>query len=198
RFRKFSIEEKSYAKPYHVAFVGSFDFRKGAMDFPYLLSCLKWRFPTVRLKLFGTQGIFNSREEVLKFFPRNCRSSIDVVPSFKAEHLPDLLRDCHVGVFPSYLESFGFGALEMMCAGLPVVAYDAPGPSDFILPDLLVPTGDKETLTDKVIMLLENNKLLIEKSVEARLAVEKHYLWDDIAARVDEKYRMKLEKKERI
>ncbi|MEJ8800541.1 glycosyltransferase family 4 protein [Pontibacter sp. H249] len=183
-----------YEEPYKVAFVGTYDFRKGALDFPVVLKLLKKRFPTLQLKLLGTRGMFNTPDQVLRFFPKKYHASIEVIPSFKSEDLPQLLTDCQIGVFPSYLESFGFGALEMMCAGLPVVAYDCPGPSDFILPDLLVSIGDPAALAEKVIAVLENKEMLMQKGKEAREKVMADYNWDDIALNVDQAYKSHLKR----
>ncbi|MBT0812298.1 glycosyltransferase family 4 protein [Litoribacter ruber] len=176
-----------------IAFVGTFDFRKGAMDFPVLYEKVKEKFPLLKLKLLGTSGMFYSEKQVLQFFPKHFRNDIEVVPIFQANELPELLNDCDIGVFPSFLESFGFGALEMMCAGLPVIAYDSPGPSDFILPDLLVPTGDINALIEKVIALLKDKALLKQKAKQARETVVKNYCWDDIAKEVDYLYRKHLD-----
>ncbi|WP_299823019.1 glycosyltransferase [uncultured Pontibacter sp.] len=198
RIARFEHNTRTYQASFTIAFVGTFDFRKGAIDFPVFFSRVKERFPAIRLKLLGTRGIFYTEEQVLKFFPKKHHAAIEVIPQFKSDDLPKLLDDCQVGVFPSYLESFGFGALEMMCAGLPVVAYDCPGPSDFILPGLLAPVGDPVTLADKVISLLQEKDLLIEKANQARQAVVENYCWSDIAEKADQYYRHHLEKKDHL
>ena len=182
------------SEPFNIAFIGSFDFRKGAMDFPIIFKSIKKKFPTAKLKLVGTRGMFPSKKQVLNFFPKKYRKDIDVIPNFKAEELEDLVGDCHLGIFPSYLESFGFGALEMMGMGMPVVAYNAPGPCDFILPELLVPIGNTQAMANKVINLLDNPELLKEKSSKARKTVVDEYCWEDIAKKVDNIYHNHLKK----
>jgi glycosyltransferase involved in cell wall biosynthesis len=194
RIERFNGYQPGYTEPFTVAYVGTFDFRKGAMDFPHILEGLKKKSADIKMKLLGTSGMFSTTEEVLRFFPRKYHSSIQVVPKFNANDLPELLSDCQIGVFPSYLESFGFGALEMMCSGLPVVAYDSPGPSDFILSDLLVPAGDHAALTRKIILLFENKVLLEQKSKEAKKTVIERYCWDDIAVDAAKHYCTHLEK----
>lgn len=188
RISDFKECTKDYEKNFKLAFVGTFDFRKGAMDFPFILKKLKKKFPGIILKLLGTKGLFQTKAEVLRFFPKKYHKDIEVIPSFKAEDLPQLLTDCHLGVFPSYLESFGFGALEMMCAGLPVVAYDSPGPCDFVPQDLQVSTGDRKALVRKLFSLLENKTLLEEKAIEARKEVVNNYCWDDITILLEKQY----------
>lgn len=186
RILMFDTNSRKYQEPFTVAFVGTFDFRKGAMDFSTIYGILKKRFPAIKLKLMGT---IYSEDEVLNFFRKKHHASIEVIPKFMSAELPELLKDCHIGVFPSYLESFGFGALEMMCAGLPVVAYDSPGPSDFVLPELLVPAGDKHALAKKILEMLENLEYLEQKARQAREVVISNYCWDDIAKNVDVHYR---------
>ncbi|WPP52904.1 glycosyltransferase family 4 protein [Catalinimonas niigatensis] len=198
RIAKFNSSLRTYQEPFTVAFVGTFDFRKGAMDFPLLLRILKKRFPSIKLKLLGTRGMFYSSAQVLRFFPKKYHTDIEVVPKFDSEDLPNLLDSCHIGVFPSYLESFGFGALEMMCSGLPVIAYDVPGPSDFVLPELLAPIGDYATLSEKIILLLEHRELLEQKAVQVREAVISNYCWEDIARKVDANYRFYLNRLQEV
>jgi glycosyltransferase involved in cell wall biosynthesis len=189
RTQSFKGYDRSYNGPFTIAFVGTFDFRKGAMDFPNILTAIKSKFPDVHLNLLGTNGLFSGTEDVLEFFPEKDHKNITVVPKFKAADLPELLSKSHVGIFPSYLESFGFGALEMMCAGLPVVAYDSPGPVDFILNDLLIKTGDENALAQKTIELLSKPDWLKSQSEAARKRVIEHYCWDDIAAVADQQYK---------
>ena len=109
-----------------VAFVGTFDARKGGADFPEIVRRVVAGVPGCKFRLLGTQ--YRGSDEVMRFFPRALRPSIEVHPRFDPAELPGLLSDCSLGVFPSYFEAFGFGVLEMLAASLPVVAYDAPGP----------------------------------------------------------------------
>jgi len=190
-FQKFT---PNFNEPIGIVYVGTFDFRKGAMDFPYIFERVKQKYPDAKLRLLGTSGMFSTQSEVLDFFPKNLHSSIEVVPKFSANDLPRLLSENHVGIFPSYLESFGFGALEMMSAGLPVVAYDSPGPCDFVLPNLLVPVGDKKLFTDKIMGLLDDRKYLMEKGKEAQQIVSDNYRWEEIAKGVDLIYKEHLQK----
>jgi glycosyltransferase involved in cell wall biosynthesis len=191
RLKLFESIERSFEAAFKIAFVGTFDFRKGAMDFPFIVQRVLKDYPETQFKFLGTKGLFKTIEEVLAFFPKKYHSHIEVKPTFDPLELPELLTDCHIGIFPSYIESFGFGALEMMCAGLPVIGYDAPGPADFLLKDLLVPIGDKQLLAEKVALLLKNKELLVAKSKESK-EVSKRYKWSIIASDVDKIYKQRL------
>lgn len=175
-----------------VAFIGTFDYRKGAMDFKFIINYIKKEFPKAKFVLLGTKGLFSTIEDVLRFLPKRYWNDITVYPRFEPLELPKHLSGCHIGIFPSYFESFGFGALEMMAAGLPVVSYAVSGPSDYAIPELLVPIGDKHNLAKKVVDLFKDNKKLALLSEESKM-ISKKYNWNDIAKKVSEKYKSFIE-----
>jgi glycosyltransferase involved in cell wall biosynthesis len=170
-----------------VAFVGSFDFRKGAADFPEIFAGIRKTIPAARLALFGTSGHFRTADEVRAVFPRDLRPSIDIHPEFDPAALPQLLSPCSVGVFPSYCEGFGFGVLEMLAAAMPVVAYDAPGPPEMLTADYLVRPGDTAAMVEKVVALLRDRSRLDVARREARQCASA-FDWDAIARRTVDAY----------
>ena len=196
RFNTFQKIEKSYKtlieKPV-IAFVGTFDYRKGAKDIKYFLKNIVKKHPNVVFKLIGTKGMFQTKEEVLNYFPIHLRKNLLIIPEFDPLELPHLLNECHLGIFPSYRESFGFGALEMMCSGLPVIAYASAGPCDFILKDLLVDIGNKELFLSKIYNLLKSSDTLKEYSKLAKIIAE-DYQWIKIASTAEQYYNMELER----
>ncbi len=122
-----------------LAFVGTFDQRKGATDLPRIFGWIAKVHPSARLRLLGTRNM--TAVTVRGFFPAALRDRVEVVPEFDPARLPELLRGCSVGLFPSYLESFGFAVLEMLGASLPVFAYDTPGPPMMLPREYLVARG---------------------------------------------------------
>ena len=175
-----------------VAFVGSFDYRKGAGDFAALVKNVVARVPHARFKLLGTAGMFATEAQVRDFFPRALQGNLEIVPRFAAESLPQLLSDCSVGVFPSYREGFGFGVLEMLAACLPVVAYNAPGPPMMLPPEYLVPIGDTRAMSAKVVELLTDAEKLSAARAWAN-ARSRDFTWDEIARGTDAVYRHHLQ-----
>lgn len=63
---------------------------------------------------------------------RGLGGSIELVGRLERGTLRRLYEGCHVYVQPSVMESFGLAALEARTAGLPVVARDQSGVSDFV------------------------------------------------------------------
>jgi glycosyltransferase involved in cell wall biosynthesis len=176
-----------------VGFVGTFDFRKGAADFPRIVEAITASVPDVRFLLLGTEGLHRGVSQVLAFFPRRLRPKVEVIPRFEPDELPALLARCSVGVFPSYAEGFGFGVLEMLAAAVPVVAYRSPGPPMMLPEELLVPPGDTYAMAAKVAELLGDRGRLAEARLRARER-SRAFSWSRIAERTAEVYTAAVER----
>jgi glycosyltransferase involved in cell wall biosynthesis len=180
-----------------IAFVGTFDFRKGALDLPKIVNLISASIPQVKFRLLGTSGLYRTEEKVLEFFPKHLRRHLEITPSYPAHELPKLLADCSVGVFPSYLEGFPFGVLEMLSASIPVFAYDAPGPSMMLGQEYLMPVGDFEALGNSVVKLLNNPQKLAQSRMQARERSQ-YFSWERTARELDVIYLKNLEKKRNL
>ncbi len=141
-----------------ISFIGSWTLRKGIIHLPPLVQQLEGRFS--RLNLLGTGA---SSEVVLKDFKEN--TEINVVNNFNAENLSQYLNQTKVAIFPSYAEGFGLAVVEFLALGIPVVAFDIPGPSDILKPlqsDLLIELGNEQKFIKRVeqILRMENDGYL--------------------------------------
>ncbi|MFO0017577.1 MAG: glycosyltransferase family 4 protein [Synechococcaceae cyanobacterium] len=177
-----------------IAMVSAFDFRKGALDLPRLFARLRRRHPRLRLRLLGTDGHHQGEAAVRRRVPAPLQAALEVVPRFRAHELPGLLDGVSLGVFPSYMETFGLGVIEQLAAGTPVVAYDVAGPCDTLPADWLVPAGQWRQLADRASGLLEQ---LADPSAAAALRQRAQercqpYRWRDLALRWDGVYREHL------
>lgn len=167
-----------------IVFVGSFINRKGSIDIPKIFTEIVKQIPTAKLLLLGT-GI-NKKDILLRFSP-SLREKIDVIPFYKSEELPQLLSSCRVGIFPSYIEAFGLGVLEMLAASIPVIAYDSPGPPMMLPPEYLVPCGYIFKMSVKVVKLLKNEHELLEARKWAKKQSQ-DFCWQKIARQTSEIY----------
>lgn len=174
---------------HRVAFVGTFDQRKGASDLPKILRQIAHSVKGVKFRLLGT--VNKSEKEILACFDRNLRSQIEIICRYLPQELPELLASCSIGIFPSYLEGFPFGVLEMLAASVPVVAYQAPGAPEMLTPDLLVPKGDTQAMSQKVIDLLQSPTQLQDYRHWAK-ENSQQFAWDRIAQATAEAYEKHL------
>lgn len=174
-----------------VVFLGSFDPRKGGPDLPVIFAKIAAKIPSVTFYLLGTGGMFQSAGQVLSVFPRRLRPLLRVVPRFTSSQLPALLGSLSLGVFPSYLEGFGFAVLEQLASGMPVVAYDSPGPSDILPREWLVSRGDARALAERAIALLSDERLLQTARHLARAHASK-FSWSLIGASTSACYKASL------
>jgi len=152
RSRLAGIPERLAART--VAFIGTWNTRKGSRDWPLIVQRVRQRSPETRFIFLGT-GL--GREAVLRDFPAAAHGALEIVPSYESADLPALLAGATAGAFPGYLEGFGFAVLEMLAAGLPTVLYDAPGTRDIARPlhkPEKVAAGDTEAFAARLCSLL--------------------------------------------
>jgi glycosyltransferase involved in cell wall biosynthesis len=176
-----------------VAFVGTFDPRKGMCDFPRIVAEVVATVPQARFKLLGTNGMLQGADEVYAEFPRRLRHAIEVIPRFAPAELPQHLAVCSVGLFPSLVEGFPFAVLEMLAAGLPVVAYHCPGPPMLLSANDLVPPGNPSKIASRIVELIRNREALQGARIAARKR-SRDFVWSDIASRTATVYEERLAK----
>lgn len=138
-----------------VCFLGMWSARKGAKDWGEIVRLVRARVPSTRFVFLGTMI---DTKKVLVDLEIEESDFIDIVPEFRPDELPRLLGTSTVGAFPSYVEGFGLAVIEQLASGIPVVAYDAPGPRDILsrhLPEMLIPPGDVRRFSDRISEVLE-------------------------------------------
>lgn len=191
-----AVAEQRISKPNtrrpRLVVLATFDFRKGCLDLPHLLAQVRRRHPSLQLRLLGTRGLFRSEAEVRRFFPGFLQEALEVVPSFNAAELPAWLADADLGLFPSYLEGFGIAVIEQLAAGLPVFAYDVPGPCDSLPAEWRVPRGHQQQLAARIHAFLEQPPALrLQARQQARERAQAYSL-GPLAVRWDQFYRQRL------
>ena len=187
RLAAFTPTPDELPDPPVVAFVGTFDPRKGLCEFPRLVASVLRIFPAARFRLIGTAGLVPDAEGVLRVFPRSVRPQLDITPRFEPAALPGLIAGCSIGVFPTRCEGFPFGVLEMLAAGLPVLGYDAPGMTALLPPEYLTRCGDGAALGRQLAGRLADPARLRAARREARTRAE-GFRWADIARVTADRY----------
>ncbi len=175
-----------------ICFIGMWTPRKGAKDWGRIIRLTRARVPEARFLFFGTMA---GDDTVLSDLGPNARECVELVARFQPEELPQLLSDCTVAAFPSYVEGFGLAVVEQLAAGIPVVAYDAAGPRDILhhsLPELLVASGDVVRLSETIIDILTNDFSRYEQLRHRSAEAAEKFSWPPIARDTIEEYRRHL------
>lgn len=142
--------------------------------------------PNVRVLLVGEgpeRGQLESLALGLRISPQVCFTG-----TVSEERKFQLLSASDVFVLCSLHEGFGIVYLEAMHCGLPVVAADEGGQTDFLEDGkngFLVPSGDSETLSTKLLSLLQSKELRENIGVNNMECV-KHFSIDATAEKYEE------------
>ncbi|OUS03483.1 hypothetical protein A9Q86_00800 [Flavobacteriales bacterium 33_180_T64] len=103
------------------------------------------------------------------------------------EEKMNLIRQSWIFILPSYSEGFSRSVLESMAAGLPILTTPVGANKDFVINDfngVLVQPGDVSSIEQKIIKLLEDEKLRDNLSNNGKVTFDKEFK----ESRVVEKY----------
>ena len=94
------------------------------------------------------------------------------------DSVPDVWRQAHVAVLPSYREGLPKSLLEAAACGRPIVATDVPGCREIVKHGengFLVPLGDSRALADSLETLLGDAELRRRMGAKSRMLVESRF-----------------------
>ena len=109
------------------------------------------------LKFLRTHNLINSPNDKVKivYHPDFVTSTN---PLFGIDY-GDFVRGCHLGVFPSYYEPWGYTPLESIASGVPTITSDLSGFGDYVKQNL-------KTSFDQGVAVLNREGRTMEKSAE--------------------------------
>lgn len=174
-----------------VCFIGMWGARKGAYDWPQLISLIRAAVPETRFVFLGTMV---AAERIKAQLGANAER-MEFISEYEPHALSGLLATCTVGAFPSYVEGFGLAVLEQLAAGIPTVAFDVPGPRDILsnrLPELLVVPGDLPAFAQVVTRVLSADPPTYRSLVNGSTDAVAQNSWTTIARDTLRSYRSAL------
>jgi len=172
-----------------VVFVGAWGPDKGSRDWGRIVRKVWLALPSTQFLFAGTAV---ARETVLTDLGMPSDPRVEVIKSFTPGDLPALLSRGSIGGFPSYVEGFGLAVLEKLAAGLPVVAYDVPGPRQLLAPlgsGLLIAPGNADAFASKLVDLLTEQPESHRSRALACREAASVYTWDAVAPLTLDLYR---------
>lgn len=162
------------------------------------------------LNFVRQSGLYNKPEDPVKiiYHPDFIDSTN---PLFKMDY-PQFVRGCHLGIFPSYYEPWGYTPVECVVRGIPTVTSDLAGFGDFVKQNIksLDENGiyvvkrrnhsfdeAAEELTDYLfdfVRLNRRERIMQRNSVESMADV---FSWENLGRYYMDAYKMALEKREK-
>lgn len=137
--------------------------------------------------------------EKLGLPPNNQRPliSVDLSQNAPAEYIASLYRSCNCAMFPSKAEAFLMPALEAMACGLPVIATNYGGQTDYLPKEGLIEIEKMIPATAEPIWYEHTNwalpskdhlkklmRLAFEGKIKGNNTIPTGFLWRDIAKRI--------------
>ncbi len=127
--KSFAEKEALPLRPLHFMFVGHDFFRKGGLEMlEVFIQARKHSQIPLRLTIVGALRIHdyatNAGEKELAEAKRLIRNNSDWIahyPSLPHAEVLALMKQAHVGLLPTYADSYGYAVLEFQAAGCPVI-----------------------------------------------------------------------------
>ena len=180
----------------NLLFVGRLVEKKGLHYLIHALPLILTRHPQITLRIAGDGPEKNNLKRVCEKLGIN--ANVRFLGAVKNERLPALYQTSGVLVFPSVIaddgdqEGFGLVLVEALGCECPAIVTDLPAMQDIIedgKTGLVVPQKNIRKLAEKVILLLDDQKLRESLGREGRRYVLRNFDWMIIA----EKYRKLIE-----
>ncbi|MGL5167207.1 MAG: glycosyltransferase family 4 protein [Afipia sp.] len=115
----------------------------------------------------------------------------------QVKDIATLWRRSHIAALPSHREGLPKSLLEAAACGRPLIATDAPGCREIVIPDqtgLLVPVEDPQTLADAISKLAASRELRMRYGAAARQLVVEKMSIHSIGAAITALYEEQLER----
>jgi glycogen(starch) synthase len=222
-----AVQDEMGAKLFHTVAYGKIPSRADELLDEYAIVRLKrvshaWRqkaLPTIVthdiendandpiLRRLRDCKLFNTKEDPVKvvFHPDFLTAAN---PLFGMDY-SDFVRGCHLGVFPSYYEPWGYTPMECMARGVPAVTTDLAGFGSYVLKHVPDPEDrglfvvkrlgvEYNTACDQLTNTLRDFCLLNQRQrIELRNRVEalsEHFDWNNLARYYSEAHELAMRK----
>lgn len=171
-----------------VFFLGYLFKGKGVDDLIHAIKLVKIKIDNVRLYIGGIGLYMEKLKELVHDFHLN--ENVTFLGLLDDNEKFAYMKSMDIFVLPSYWESFPIVLLEAMACGKPIIATNVGG-NPFVVSDgvngFLVQPGDWNNMSEKIIRLLNDNKLIDKMGSESKKRAD-DFNWDIIAKQTREIY----------
>lgn len=170
---KFKSEDQAKSKTFDFISAGNLIPGKGMDITIEAFSKILHKHPTSNLFIFGKGS---EKENLIKLVKeKGISQNVHFCGLVKREELRHYYSKCRVFVLASYSETFGVAYIEALAMGLPVIATNCGGPSEFVTKEngIMVPVGDVESLYHAMLKIIENYESFQLESISQSI-IEKY------------------------
>ena len=180
-----------------ILYVGRLEFRKGVHTLIRAFCYVQEQLPEAKLTFIGADCGMKSY-----LLNKTCQLEHPENVTFM-EHIPrnnliEYYQKSTICVVPSIWENYPYVCLEAMACGKPVIASDIGGLKTIItnrVNGFLVPPGSSKSLSEAIVLLLEDKRLRQTLGSNARKSIEQNYAPEKIAQKTLNIYQDILKKK---
>jgi len=163
-------KSSSTLKNHTLISIGRFSREKGFVDLIEVFHKIHEKEPSWKLCLIGDGAERN--KIVDRIYQYQLTDAVELHGYLKRDKIDALLHESSIYLMTSYTESFGIVLIEAMSHGVPCIAFSsAEGANDLITNGkngYLIDNRDFDKMADKVIELINNQKLRKELGTEAK------------------------------
>lgn len=156
-----SIRDQSRRDVINILFVGRLLPSKGAHIMLEAVLPMLDRYHNLCLNIVGKGYQERSLREVVK---DSSQKNVNFLGWLDSDEIKQLMLSSDILIFPSiYPEAFGIVGIEAMACGLPAIAFDVGGISDWLsdgYTGFLLDRVDASLLREKITFLIENTQIL--------------------------------------
>ena len=179
-----------------ILFVGHFGLRKGIFYVIRAMKRVRSEVPGAHLVCVGGTPAWLGRNDYLRVLKGEIErnevgDSVTLLDAVKNSELNEFYRHSQVFVLPTYYEAFPKVVVEAMACGLPVVATRTGGIPELVADGetgFLVPFGSPETISNKLITLLKDERMRTAMGMRGRERVVSQFTWRAVADRIRSVY----------
>jgi glycosyltransferase involved in cell wall biosynthesis len=164
-----------------ICFIGMWNPRKGSRDWAEIIRNVRKQVPGASFCFLGTMV---DPRIVLRDLGEEASTAVQSIADYEPDQLPELLAECAVGAFPSFVEGFGLAVIEQLAAGIPTLAYDVAGPRHILgeqLSQLLVSPGDVASFAAAISGVLRCNPEEYQALAQRSVETANRFSWPTIA-----------------
>lgn len=168
----------------NILYIGTIIRKKGVLELPEIFKQVKEQYPQAKLLLAGSDasdiktGNSSTWQVFSQLLDENLKTDVDYLGKVSYQQIQQLINNAHVCVFPTYAETLGMVTIESMAMKKPVVN-SSIGWAQELMEDgksgfLVHPSNHKE-YADKIVALLQDDKLCATIGDKANAYVTKHF-----------------------